>query len=240
MAVARNGASEIISISVIDFFSGEVLINSLVKPIEPIIEWRTEIHGIRPATMSIAVSKGQVLRGWEATRQELFKHINTDTVIVGQSLQNDLKCLRILHGKIFDTAIVTAEAAFGTDGSFGRRWSLPSLCADLLNVLIRQKSGSHDALEDAMAARAVALWCLCYPEALEQWGKRAREKYVAEKARQAARRRKKKRNVHYSAPLRDDEDDDWGYHYDYGYDDDRLCWEDVVVWEIWPKSPPSD
>ncbi|KAH7202710.1 ribonuclease H-like domain-containing protein [Fusarium redolens] len=221
MAGVRNGDSEIISICVIDFFSGQVLTNSLVKPHEPIIEWRTNIHGIRPATLSMAVSQGQALRGWEATRQELFKHINTDTVLVGQSLNQDLKSLRISHGKIFDTAILTAEMVFGTDAGFGRRWSLQSLYST--------------------AAREVALWCLCYPHELEQWGKRAREKYIAEKLKAVKGRRKKRGNVQRSSRIRDDDEDDWGYHYDYGYDgDDILRWEDVVDWEIWPKSPPSD
>ncbi|KAF4450167.1 RNA exonuclease 3 [Fusarium austroafricanum] len=240
MAEVRNGDSEIISISVVDFFSGEILINSLVKPNEPIIAWRSNVHGIRPATMSIAVSKGQVLRGWEVTRQELFKHINTDTVLIGQSLQQDLKSLRISHEKIIDTAILTAEAAFGTNESFGRRWSLQSLCADLLKLGIRQGSNTHDALEDSMAVREVALWCLCYPDKLEQWGKRARQKYITEKVKKAERRRQRRRSVHYSSYIRDDDDDNMGYHYDYSYDDEVLRWEDVVDWEMWPKSPPSD
>ncbi|KAL9564299.1 hypothetical protein ACKAV7_011490 [Fusarium commune] len=89
MAGVRNGDSEIISICVIDFFTGEVFVDSLVKSQEPIIEWRTNIHSTRPATLSIAASKGRVLYGCEATRQQLFKHINTETVIVGQSLQQD-------------------------------------------------------------------------------------------------------------------------------------------------------
>ncbi|KAH7213329.1 ribonuclease H-like domain-containing protein [Fusarium redolens] len=236
MAGVRNGDSEIISICVIDFFTGQVLIKTLVKPREPIIEWRTNIHGIRPATLSIAASQGQVLYGWEAIRQELFKHINTETVIVGQSLQQDLKRLRVSHGKVFDTAILTAEAVFGADASFGRRWSLQSLCADLLKLRIRQGSNPHDALEDAMAAREVALWCICHPDKLKQWAKRARKKYNTEKAKQVERRRNNRRNVYYQAPARDDE----GYYHDYGDDDDEILrWEDVVDWDTWPKSPPS-
>ncbi|KAF5593156.1 RNA exonuclease 3 [Fusarium subglutinans] len=241
MAGAKNGESEIISICVIDFFTGELLVNSLVKPHEPIIDWRTNIHGIRPATLAIAASQGQVLRGWEAARQELLKHINTKTAMVGQSLQQDLKRLRLSHGKIFDTAILTAEAVFGTGASFGRRWSLQSLCADLLKLRIRQDSNTHDALEDAMAAREVALWCICYPDKLKQWAKRAHKKHKAEKAKREWRKRNKRRNMYHSAPVRDEEYEDRGYYHDYGdeEDDEILRWEDVIDWEMWPKSPPS-
>ncbi|KAF5694692.1 RNA exonuclease [Fusarium denticulatum] len=241
MAGVRNSQSEIISICVIDFFTGELLINSLVKPNEPIIDWRTHIHGIRPATLAIAVSQGQVLRGWQAARQELLKHINIETAIVGQSLQQDLKRLRVSHGKIFDTAILTAEAVFGTGAPLGRRWSLQSLCADLLKLRIRQNSSTHDALEDAMGVREVALWCICYPDKLEQWAERARKKHEDEKAKQAERRRNKRRNRYGPAPAPDDECEDCGYYHDYGggEDDEMLRWEDVIDWEMWPKSPPD-
>ncbi|RBR15713.1 hypothetical protein FVER53590_13379 [Fusarium verticillioides] len=241
MAGISSGESEIISICVIDFFTGELLLNSLVKPHEPIIDWRTNIHGIRPATLAIAASQGQVLRGWEAARQELLKHINTETVMVGQSLQQDLKRLRLSHGKIFDTAILTAEAVFGTGASFGRRWSLQSLCADLLKLRIRQGSNTHDALEDAMAAREIALWCICYPDKLKQWAKRARKKHKAEKAKRAERKRNRRRNTHYPTPVPHDEFEDYEYYHDYGgeEDDEMLRWEDVIDWEMWPKSPPS-
>ncbi|EWG55369.1 hypothetical protein FVEG_13379 [Fusarium verticillioides 7600] len=241
MAGISSGESEIISICVIDFFTGELLLNSLVKPHEAIIDWRTNIHGIRPATLAIAASQGQVLRGWEAARQELLKHINTETVMVGQSLQQDLKRLRLSHGKIFDTAILTAEAVFGTGASFGRRWSLQSLCADLLKLRIRQGSNTHDALEDAMAAREIALWCICYPDKLKQWAKRARKKHKAEKAKRAERKQNRRRNTHYPTPVPHDEFEDYGYYHDYGgeEDDEMLRWEDVIDWEMWPKSPPS-
>ncbi|KAF5650646.1 RNA exonuclease [Fusarium sp. NRRL 25303] len=243
MAGVRSGASEIISICVVDFFTGEVLVNSLVKPHEPIIDWRTKIHGIRPATLAIAVSQGQVLCGWQAAREELFKHINTETVMVGQSLQQDLKRLRVSHGKIFDTAILTAEAVFGAGAPFRRRWSLQSLCADLLRLSIRQDSNTHNALEDALAGREVALWCICYPEKLEQWAERARREHNADEAKRAWRRRNERVNRHYPAPVPNDEGKDCEYYHDYGDDDDDddevLRWEDVIDWEMWPKSPPS-
>lgn len=198
MAWARNGDNEIISLCVIDFFTGEILIDSLVKPQEPIVAWRTNIHGIGPAALSIAVSQGRVIHGWAAARQQLFMHINTETVLVGQSLQHDLKWLRVSHVRIFDTAIVTAEAVSGTDLDFGRRWGLQSLCADLLNLRIRQGPDVHDALEDAMAAREVALWCICYPDKLKQWAERARDKCNIKGTKQADHKRNGRRSVYHS------------------------------------------
>jgi DNA polymerase III epsilon subunit-like protein len=220
MVGVRNGDSEIISICAIDFFTGEFLLDSLVKPQAPVIQLRTDIHGIRPATLSKAVSQGQVLHGWESARQQLFKHINTETVLVGQSLQHDLKRLRVSHMKIFDTAIVTAEAVYGTDADFGHRWSLQSLCAGLFKLRIQQGPSTHCALEDAMAAREVALWCICCPDKLEQWAKRERKKDQIEKAKQAGHGQ----NVRWK-----------GFHYyDFSKDDVAVPpWKEVDKW-TWP------
>ncbi|VTT70937.1 unnamed protein product [Fusarium fujikuroi] len=198
MVWVRNGGREILSISVVDFFSGEVLVYSLVEPQEPIVDWRTHIHGIGPESLSMAMSQGRVLPGWAAARQQLFKHINTETVIVGQSLQHDLKWLRVSHVRIFDTAIVAAEAVSGTDFGFGRRWSLKSLCADLLKLRIRQGPEAHCALEDAMAAREVALWCICYPDKLKQWAKRAHKKSRTERPKEADHKKNGRRKVYHS------------------------------------------
>ncbi|KAF4985767.1 hypothetical protein FDECE_16326 [Fusarium decemcellulare] len=232
MAGVEGGRSEVVSICAIDFFTGEILINSLVKPREQIIDWRSHIHGIRPPIMSIAVARRQVLDGWATARGELWKHVNENTVLVGQSPHFDLKALRVVHTKIVDTAIVTTEAAFGGGRSTGRRWGLEMLCRELLHLRIRQGSGVHNGLEDTMATRELALWCLCYPAELQQWGEKARTSFYSERAR--TRKRRPRRAA--KPPRRRANHDGEEY---YSSDEDILRWEDVVDWEIWPKSPPD-
>ncbi|KPM36207.1 hypothetical protein AK830_g10343 [Neonectria ditissima] len=229
MAGVKGGRSEVISICVVDFFTGELLIKSLVKQRESIVDWRSDIHGILPSTMSVAVGRGQTLDGWETTREELWKHVNENTVIVGQSLQHDLKALRVVHANIVDTAIITADAVFGghPDDRGGRRWGLQLLCQDLLHLQIRQGSGIHDDVEDTMAAREVALWYLCYPTELQKWANKARKSFHSEREENKRRTQQSKarapRRIHY-------------YGTDY---DEHLRWEDVMDWDLWPKSPPD-
>ncbi|KAH6970145.1 ribonuclease H-like domain-containing protein [Fusarium avenaceum] len=240
MAGVQGGASELVSICVVDFFSGEILLNSLVKPRQPIIDWRTEIHGIGPANMSVAVASKEALDGWETAREEVLNLVNADTVIVGQSLHHDLKVLRIVHARVLDTAILTSDAAFDPGKRGSRTWGLQSLCADLLGLRIRHETMKHDAVEDTMAAREVALCCICYPENLQAWAKRARATAPAQKFKRPNQRRKKTKNTK-PLPTTRNEDRSGDYFIDpYGYDDDDeiLRWEDVVDWDTWPKSPP--
>jgi DNA polymerase III epsilon subunit-like protein len=241
MAGVRGGTSELISICIVDFFSGEILLNSLVKPRQPIIDWRTQIHGIGPAKMSIAVARKEALDGWETAREELLKLANADTVIIGQSLHHDLKVLRVGHARVLDTAILTSDAVFNPGTDSARRWGLQSLCADLLGLRIRHATMKHDVVEDTMAAREVALWCICYPEKLQAWAERARKTAPARKFKRPNYRRKKMKKTKPLPVTRNDNQSKDHSIYPYGHDDDDeiLCWEDVVDWDTWPKSPPS-
>jgi DNA polymerase III epsilon subunit-like protein len=242
MAGVRGGTSELVSICIVDFFSGEILLNSLVKPRQPIIDWRTQIHGIGPAKMSIAVARKEALDGWETAREELFNIANADTVIIGQSLHHDLKVLRVGHARVIDTAILTSDAAFNPGARSARRWGLQSLCADLLGLRIRYATMKHDVVEDTMAAREVALWCICYPEKLHTWAERARKTARSQRFKRPNYKRKKTKKTKPLVVTRNESQSEDHFIAPYGYDDDDdeiLRWEDVVDWDTWPKSPPS-
>lgn len=81
----------------------------------------------------------------------------------------------MVHGRIVDTAILTAEASrcFGTDEKI--RWTagLERLCRELAGVGIRadygERAGRHDGLEEVLATRELVIWCLENPEELMVW-----------------------------------------------------------------------
>lgn len=56
--------------------------NFLIKPWDSILKWRIHTNGLIPSIMSIAVTLPQALDGWEAAREELWKHVNEYTVLV--------------------------------------------------------------------------------------------------------------------------------------------------------------
>eukprot|EP00111_Clytia_hemisphaerica_P006222 TCONS_00018022-protein len=67
-----------------------------------------------------------------------------DTILMGHSLESDLKALKIIHRRVIDTALV-----------FPHRLGLPfkralkTLMAELLQKIIQDGEGGHDSCEDA-------------------------------------------------------------------------------------------
>ncbi|KAK8043447.1 ribonuclease H-like protein [Apiospora rasikravindrae] len=233
MAATRRSKSELISICALDFFTGEVLVKSLVKPPLPIVQWKSNIHGITPAAMDVAHTNGQTLDGPQGARAELWKHVGEDTVIIGHALGHDLDALRIAHQRVVDSSIVTAEAVFGKDTKLlRRRWGLAVLCKDLLGLAIRQgatsRSGVHDDLEDALATRELVLWCLREPVGLAFWANEGRSISAQRQRGSRGRVRGRARKQRIQSPPRD-------------YDDEVEVerFRDVVDWDMWPKSSPD-
>lgn len=179
MAGVEGGKSDVVSLMAIDFLTGEVLVDTLVQPSQPIIKWRSDIHGITPEKMAAARAAKLVLEGVEAARAELWRFLDGDTVLVGQSVFHDLNCLRIVHKTVVDTAVLASDAVFGARGK-PKYWDLglKDLCRELLHIKIREdsRSGSsaHDSLEDVLAPREVVLWMLEHREDFRVWAKMRR------------------------------------------------------------------
>jgi DNA polymerase III epsilon subunit-like protein len=242
MAGAFDGQNELIQITMIEFFSGRVLRSSLVNPSKSIKDWREDITGINAASMQRAVSMGEALQGWEAARADLWQLADKETILIGHSVRNDLRVLHTFHTKIIDSAILAADAVLGNKSKIGKRWALELLCAELLGIQIRRPSGGrkvHDALEDALATREVVLLCAREPDRLKQWADATRVTFFKgndnkRKGPQAGAK-KPQQGLRRSGVLRrqmdafDDEDED----------DYPLRWEDVIDWDMWPKSPPD-
>ncbi|CAI7589085.1 unnamed protein product [Penicillium pancosmium] len=181
MVGVAGGRSAVVSLSAIDFFTGEVLINDIVNPTEKVVDWRARYSGVSLARMRRACASGEALRGWKAARQRLWEFMNPNTILIGHSLDNDLDVLGILHHNIVDTAILTAEAVFlpvSHTTRMSRRWGLKPLVDEFLNRDIQVGKG-HSALEDACATRDVLFWI------------KEEKRVAAEKAKRAANAEKR-------------------------------------------------
>jgi DNA polymerase III epsilon subunit-like protein len=197
------GISELARLSVIDYLTGEVLIDTLVRPVHTVIDWRTEWSGITSHAMNAAVAAGAVLEGWGKAREKLFEFIDEETVIVGHALHHDLASLGIWHRLTVDSAVLTRNAV-GKDVK--RDWGLKTLCKEFLGIDIQNhgKKG-HDSLEDAFAAREVVLWCVDNGTKLKEWGERKRKELIAEGRVKNARQNTKRRTRR--SQFSDDESD---------------------------------
>ncbi|KAF9886770.1 hypothetical protein FE257_011147 [Aspergillus nanangensis] len=201
MVGVENGRQALAFLSAIDFLTGEILINHHVVPSEEVVDWRSEFSGITEDIMTSASLSGAALESWREARNRLWELMDNSTILVGQSLNYDLEVLGICHAKIVDTAVLTAETVFSSiipTKPLPRMWSLKNLAKDLLGLEIQNSNRGHSALEDAYAARDIAIWCIRNPEELQMWAENARlreKEHKLAKSRQKHRKGRSKSNV---------------------------------------------
>lgn len=106
MGTGMTNESLCIRVSVIDYFTAEVLVDKLVFPDEPLLNYNSRFSGVNHAQMTRAKSMGDCFFGITAAREAIWKFIGPDTIVVAHSGQNDLNSLRWLHGNIVDTQLV--------------------------------------------------------------------------------------------------------------------------------------
>jgi hypothetical protein len=134
VGVGDNKNSEIARISAIDYLTGEILIDTLVEPLQRVTDWRTKYSGITKTTMTAAITQGRILKGWPGARVSLFNHVDANNNIVGHALNHDLIALGIQHQRVVDSAIL-ASGAVGSNVKRG--WGLKDLCDHLLGIKIQ-------------------------------------------------------------------------------------------------------
>ncbi|XP_028828001.1 RNA exonuclease 5 isoform X2 [Denticeps clupeoides] len=130
---------EVTRVAVVDS-AGRCVLDELVKPDQQIINYITKISGItrtmlQPVTTRLADVQSQLI--------QLLPH---DAVLVGHSLDCDLRALQLIHPHVIDSSLLYRR-------EFNQRFKLKHLSAVLLNREIQsaERSG-HDPTEDAVAA----------------------------------------------------------------------------------------
>ncbi|KAI1295145.1 RNA exonuclease 3 [Mortierella claussenii] len=130
------GGFELIRISVIDK-AGKPVLDELVKPKHTVLDLNSRFSGIT----SLEGTKYSL----EQARDRLFEIINKDTIIIGQSLENDFKVLRLVHTRVIDTAVLYPHPRHQQNV----RYSLQTLAKQHLRVIIQDSEDGHDSFEDA-------------------------------------------------------------------------------------------
>ncbi|KAI1385965.1 ribonuclease H-like protein [Hypoxylon trugodes] len=190
MVGLSKGRDELAQICAIDVITGEVLMDTLVFPTETVQDWRTKYSGVTRVKMTEAQVSGKILYGWPKAREELFRHADENTILLGHALNNDLKVLHIIHKRVVDSGIVAAEAVFGKEKVL-RRWRLKKLCQEFLGANIQASKKGHDCVEDTFAAREVVLWCFKEPEKLKAWASKTLTQYEADKKKREDKQKEK-------------------------------------------------
>ena len=130
---------ELARVSVIDKDHKSVY-DSFVKPSNQVIDYNTRFSGITEERLS-----GN-LPNLKQVQRDLKQILFLDSILIGHSLESDLKALKIIHNRIVDTAIVFPHRK----GAPFKR-ALATLVREYLEKIIQEDDGGHDSTEDAIA-----------------------------------------------------------------------------------------
>jgi RNA exonuclease 1 len=106
MGVASDKESELIRLTVVDYFSGKTLIDTLVYPSVPMQHFNTRWSGVTKSQIERARKQRRCIFGTTAARAAIFKYVGRETFVVGHGMQHDLLCLRWHHDRIVDSYLV--------------------------------------------------------------------------------------------------------------------------------------
>lgn len=149
----QENHSELIRLTAMDFFTKEILIDTLVVPAARMKDYKTMFSGVTWKDMEDAHKSGSCLRGRDKAREKLLSYMDENTILIVQGGAGDLNNLRLIHPLVIDTLIV--ESVFW--GAEPGRKSLKALCKKWRGIDIQMGRNGHDSVEDALACREVLL-----------------------------------------------------------------------------------
>lgn len=152
--INRWGEQELIRLSVVDLYSGQVIIDNLVWPNNPMLHLDTSNSCITWEMMHNAHARGLCLEGREGALRRLWDFVTPNTYVVLHEGQKELIHLRWAHRKVIDTH----ELEGRMPASKEKNRTLKRLAFVHLKRRIQQGRFGLDSLEDAMACRDLVFW----------------------------------------------------------------------------------
>ena len=146
MCLVQGGEMALTRLSLVGW-DGTVLVDELIKPDKPIIDYLTPYSGITPAKLKDATTTLKDIQ------ERLLKEITPKHILVGHSLNSDLCALKLTHPFVIDTSILYPHPR-GPPMKSSLKW----LAQKYLNREIQKGHGTlgHDSIEDARACLDLA------------------------------------------------------------------------------------
>lgn len=125
----------------------ETVYDSYVKPRAHIVDYLTRYSGITVSTLSPVTVR------LEDVQNDLLEIITPQTILIGHSLENDLKALKLMHTRVIDTALLYPHTRGDTFKN-----SLKFLAETWLgeNIQNGEEMIGHDPTQDAETAMKLA------------------------------------------------------------------------------------
>ncbi|EFA85351.1 RNA exonuclease 1 [Heterostelium album PN500] len=115
-----------------------VILDEYVKPKNEIIDYLTQYSGITAKTLATVTTTLADIQ------QRLLTLVKKNTILIGHSLENDLKAMKFIHDRVIDTSVIYPT---GSTAKFPLRY----LTKKYLSRVIQASSGGHSSIEDANA-----------------------------------------------------------------------------------------
>lgn len=115
MGTAKSGDSELIRVTLIDYFSSATLVDALVQPDVEMAHLNTKYSGVTWKDLRSARQSGRCIYGKENARKAVWNFVGPSTIVVGHSTKNDLAALRWIHHAIIDTFLLESAIALAED-----------------------------------------------------------------------------------------------------------------------------
>ncbi|EKF27048.1 hypothetical protein MOQ_009238 [Trypanosoma cruzi marinkellei] len=137
MVLVEDNVSALARITLLDVRAGAVVLDTLVKPAKKVVDYITRYSGVDQAMLE------GVTTTLQDCQRELQRQIDTETFVVGHSLENDFRACKMLPNcYVLDTAHL-----FPHPSGLPCKNSLRFLAMHYMQKKIQQ--GSHDSAEDA-------------------------------------------------------------------------------------------
>lgn len=121
-----------------------IVLDVLVKPSAPVVDYLTEFSGLTKEILDEATLS------LEDVHDILRRRLPPGALLIGHSLEYDLRALHLVHWRCIDTAVLYPHSREGLN------LSLKRLAQLYLNKNMK-RAGGHDPREDAQAAMLLAL-----------------------------------------------------------------------------------
>ena len=148
--IKTSRGEEVARISAVDE-DGNTIIDEFLKPLGEVEDYRTQFSGITEELLTETDDKKLLSSDecCEVLSKVAYKH----TIIVGHSLENDLRAMKIIHDRVIDTALL-----YNTETRYPNKPSLSKLYHHYISKDFRKDSETkgHDSVEDARASLMLA------------------------------------------------------------------------------------
>ncbi|KAJ2455115.1 3'-5' exonuclease [Coemansia sp. RSA 2336] len=124
-------------VSIVNYY-GHVVLDTFVKPTEPVTDYRTWISGVRKSDLQTGRDFAEV--------QKQVADLLKDRILVGHALKNDLAALMLTHPPL----LIRDTAKYPPFKDKKSSQSLRRLAASVLHITIQE--GEHSSIVDAKTA----------------------------------------------------------------------------------------